>query len=233
MTSPELVSSQERKGASATPEASHANGERRRLPTRWQSTWLFVRSDLAAIARSWLCRGFFLASILVTIIELKGMQAAQKPASQMLETVYVTYLLVWMHGIIFIAGAALLREADCLNDAILSRGVTRGEYIVGKSISRCVASGKAFTGSAMPVDARWRRHACMRCRLRACASSASRRPKRDAPGFARLVRRWPRAWSRLRKSRRPNRRSKGRLRSIAAADRQVSCWCFCLALRSR
>ena len=152
MTSRELVSSQERNGASATPEASHAKGERRRLPTRWQSTWLFVRSDLAAIARSWLCRGFFLASILVTIIELKGMQAAQKPASQMLETVYVTYLLVWMHGIIFIAGAALLREADCLNDAILSRGVTRGEYIIGKSISRCVAIFVMLTLVLLPTS---------------------------------------------------------------------------------
>jgi multidrug efflux pump subunit AcrA (membrane-fusion protein) len=73
------------------------------------------------------------------MLELKGMQAKQQPASQILEAVYVTYLVVWMHAVIFIAGAALMREADCLNDAILSRGVTRGEYIIGKLISRSLA----------------------------------------------------------------------------------------------
>jgi len=111
----------------------------RRFPTRWQSTWLFVRADLGAIAGSWLCRGFLLASAAVTMLALKGMQAEQKAASQMLEAVYAMYLLVWMHGIIFIAGSALAREADCLADAVLSRGVTRGEYITGKLVSRCLA----------------------------------------------------------------------------------------------
>ena len=109
------------------------------FPTRWQAIRLFTRADLGSLARSWLCRGFFIASAVITILELKGMQAKQQPASQMLEAVYVTYLVVWMHAVIFIAGAALMREADCLNDAILSRGVTRGEYIIGKLISRSLA----------------------------------------------------------------------------------------------
>ena len=67
-----------------------------------------------------------------TVLELKGMQAQQKAASQMLEAVYATYLLVWMHGVIFIAGAALSRESDCLNDAVLSRGVAgvRGATLI-------------------------------------------------------------------------------------------------------
>ncbi len=111
----------------------------RRFPGHLQTTWLFVRADMGAIARSWLCRGFWLVSLVLTLLMLKGMQAEQKNAAQMLEAVYATYLLVWMHGVIFIAGSALAREADCLNDAILSRGVTRGEYIIGKLASRCLA----------------------------------------------------------------------------------------------
>jgi multidrug efflux pump subunit AcrA (membrane-fusion protein) len=111
-----------------------------------------VRADLAAIARSWLCRGFLLASALLTMLELKGMQAKQQPASQMLEAVYATYLLVWMHGVVFIAGAALMREADCLNDAILSRGVTRAEYILGKLISRCLAILFIVGGVLLPTS---------------------------------------------------------------------------------
>jgi multidrug efflux pump subunit AcrA (membrane-fusion protein) len=96
-------------------------------------------ADLSVMSRSWLCRGFVLASALLSVLALKGMQAEQKVASQMLEAVYATYLLVWMHGVIFIAGAALSREQDCLNDAILSRGITRGEYITGKLIARSLA----------------------------------------------------------------------------------------------
>lgn len=123
----------------AVKDAFPAAPSPRRMPSCWQSIRLFIRTDLTAVGRSWLCRGFFLASVVITLIELKGMQSEQKSASQMLETVYVTYLLVWMHGIIFVAGAALMREADCLNDAILSRGVTRGEYILGKLAARIIA----------------------------------------------------------------------------------------------
>lgn len=124
-------------GGTNSCESRHAPA--RRVPGRWQTTALFVRSDLASVARSWLGRGFLVASAVVTMLVLKGMQAEQKAASQMLEAVYAMYLLVWMHAIIFIAGSALVRESECLNDAILCRGVTRGEYITGKLISRCLA----------------------------------------------------------------------------------------------
>lgn len=127
-------------------------GNARRVPSHWRTVCLFVRSDLGAIARSWLCRGFFLASGILTVLELKGMQAKQQPASQMLEAVYATYLLVWMHGVVFIAGAALMREADCLNDAILSRGVTRAEYIIGKLTARCLAILFILGGVLVPTS---------------------------------------------------------------------------------
>jgi multidrug resistance efflux pump len=133
-------------------QASSATKAARRPPTRWQSIRLFIRADLAAMARSWLCRGFFLASVVITVLELKGMQAGQKAASQMLEAVYATYLLVWMHGVIFIAGSALAREADCLNDAILSRGITRGEYIIGKLLARCLAIVFLIAGTLLPTS---------------------------------------------------------------------------------
>jgi multidrug efflux pump subunit AcrA (membrane-fusion protein) len=70
----------------------------------------------------------------------------------MLETVYATFLLVWMHGIVFIAGSALTREGDCLNDAILCRGVTRGEFISGKILSRCLAVLLMVGGILLPAS---------------------------------------------------------------------------------
>jgi multidrug resistance efflux pump len=120
-------------------EVPSASVQARRLPSHWHSIRLLARADLQAVARSWLCRGFFLASALITVLMLKAMQAEQKVASQMLEAIYTTYVVVWMHGVIFIAGGALTREADCLNDAILCRGLTRGEYIIGKLAARCLA----------------------------------------------------------------------------------------------
>ncbi len=108
-------------------------------PTWWQSTLILAGVDLASLWRSWLCRGFFLVSAVVAVITLKGLQSEEATASMMLEVVYTTYLLVWMHAVIFVAGSALMREQDCLTEAILSRGVTRGEYIGAKLIARSVA----------------------------------------------------------------------------------------------
>jgi multidrug resistance efflux pump len=135
------------------PGVSDGPGSKgRRLPSRWHSIVVLTLADFDAIWRSWLCRGFLLASALVTILELKGLQAKQQTASQMLEAVYVTYILVWMHGVIFIAGSALAREQDCLSDAILSRGITRGEYMSGKLLARCLAILLMIGGVLLPAS---------------------------------------------------------------------------------
>jgi multidrug resistance efflux pump len=60
--------------------------------------------------------------------------------------------LVWMHAVIFIAGAAFSREADCLNEAILCRGVTRGEYVIGKLGARCLALVVMVVGILLPAS---------------------------------------------------------------------------------
>jgi multidrug resistance efflux pump len=111
----------------------------RQLPGTWHSVRVLAVADLGAVAGSWLCRGFLIASALLSVLMLKGMQAEQKVASQMLEALYSAYLLLWMHAVVFIAGAALSREQDCLNDALLSRGLTRGEYMGAKLLARSAA----------------------------------------------------------------------------------------------
>lgn len=128
------------------PVATTANGDLaevkalgRPLPSRWQSLRVMVRSDLDAVAGSWLCRGFLLVSAMLSLLTLKGMQSEQKLASQMLEALYSSYIVLWMHAVIFVAGSALSREQDCLNDALLSRGITRGEYFGGKVLARSIA----------------------------------------------------------------------------------------------
>jgi multidrug resistance efflux pump len=125
--------------ATARPPDARPAATQRRIPAWGRTLAILALADLEAMWRSWLCRGFFLASAVVSVLAFKGMRAEQKVASQMLEAVYVTYLLIWMHGVIFIAGSALSREQECLNDAILSRGLTRGEYIGGKLLARGLA----------------------------------------------------------------------------------------------
>ena len=107
--------------------------------------------DLVSMTQSWLVRGFFLASAGLTILGLKGMQAEQQVASKMLETVFVSYIVLWMHAVIFIAGGALAREQHCLNDAILCRGITRGEYLFGKLLARCSMIALLITGVLLPA----------------------------------------------------------------------------------
>ncbi len=133
------------------PSSATDAGRKRSGPSGLRSIWLLAQMDLRGVAVSWLYRGFLGVVVLLTVLQLKGMQAEGKVASAMLEAVLVTYLLVWMHGVIFISGGALTREADCLNDAILSRGVTRGEYVFGKLLSRCVAILGAFALILIPA----------------------------------------------------------------------------------
>ena len=100
---------------------------------------------------SWLVRGFFLISAAVSVLTLKSLQADQKVASQMLEAVFASYVVLWMHAVIFIAGSALTREQHCLNDAILSRGITRGEYLSGKLLARWVMVALLILGVLLPA----------------------------------------------------------------------------------
>jgi multidrug efflux pump subunit AcrA (membrane-fusion protein) len=141
-------------GDSAPPgtEAVRPSTIARRIPGRFASLRLLAAADMDSILRSWLTRGFLIASGLLTVLALKGMQADDKTASQMLEAAYVTYLLLWMHGVIFIAGGAFAREQDCLNDAILSRGLTRGEYIGGKLLARGLAILVMIGGVLLPAS---------------------------------------------------------------------------------
>lgn len=132
----------------ASPDANRATP--RRAPSRLEAVATLARADAASMWQSWLCRGFLLTTAVLSVLTLKGMQAEQKVASAMLEAVYSMYLVVWMHGVVFIAGSALTREQECLNEAILSRGLTRGEYLAGKLVARGLAILAMIGGVLLP-----------------------------------------------------------------------------------
>lgn len=121
------------------------------VPGRGKSIRMLMWDDVRAMLGSWLVRGFFLISAALSILALKGLQAEQKVASQMLEAVFASYVVLWMHAVIFIAGGALAREQHCLNDAILCRGITRGEYLFGKLFARCLMIALLIVGVLLPA----------------------------------------------------------------------------------
>ena len=137
--------------ARARPPASSV-ATPRIVPSTLRTLRVLVLTDLQACTRSWLVRGFFVVTLLVSILALKGMQGNQASASQMLETLYSTYILIWMHGIIFIAGSALIREQECLGDAILSRGITRSEYISAKLFARLLTTICLIAAVILPAS---------------------------------------------------------------------------------
>ena len=118
---------------------------------RGRTIRMLMGVDMRAMLGSWLVRGFFLTSAALSLLALKGMQAEQKVASEMLEAVMASYVVLWMHAVIFIAGGALSREQHCLNDAILCRGITRGEYLGGKILARCLMVGLLIVGVLLPA----------------------------------------------------------------------------------
>ncbi len=132
------------------PPPGQSGSAQEAVSSRWKTIRILMGVDMRSMLGSWLVRGFFLASAALSILSLKGMQAEQKVASQMLEAVFATYVVLWMHAVIFIAGGALAREQHCLNDAILSRGITRGEYLGGKLLARCLMIALLIVGVLLP-----------------------------------------------------------------------------------
>lgn len=68
-----------------------------RSPGRWATIGMLTRGDAFAMTGSWLVRGFALVTGIATVLTLKGMQAEQRAASQMLEAVYASYVAVGSH----------------------------------------------------------------------------------------------------------------------------------------
>ncbi len=111
MVKTEMNESKSADSASVTTSAEILNRPvQRKLPGRFRSYWVLARSDLTSISRSWMVRGFLLCTALITVLQLKGMQANKEVASRMLEAVYAMYLLVWMHGVILLPGALSLEN---------------------------------------------------------------------------------------------------------------------------
>ena len=152
-------------------------GFRERLIARLHS-WLLpyaavVGADLAALARSWVLRAWFVLTALVAIytimqgsvalpLELPARQVVsaflspdmpQKGPARPIAELLEWYLLVWVTFVIILAGGAITSELGVVADSILSRGISRWQYLMGKWTARVVAVLAVYMVVMIPAAA--------------------------------------------------------------------------------
>jgi ABC-type transport system involved in multi-copper enzyme maturation permease subunit len=102
-------------------------------------TALFT-TELLALSRSWVLRGWLialgLAEFFMLTRALLRAPGSAVPASTVLATTLDAFLLVWSIVIIVLGAGSVSLESDVISDSILSRPCTRTQFISAKFASR-------------------------------------------------------------------------------------------------
>lgn len=94
-----------------------------------------LENDLSTMISSWGVRIWAILAALQALITLPaGM--SEGPASQALADILGTYPLIWSTFAIILSAGAVSSEAGVVADSILSKAVTRYEYVLSKLASR-------------------------------------------------------------------------------------------------
>ncbi|MBI5961173.1 MAG: hypothetical protein HY866_20720 [Chloroflexi bacterium] len=107
-----------------------------------------LEADLKTMTHSWVVRiwGLLLiAQILITI----PAAASEGTAAVSLSDLLGTFPLIWAIVVILISAGAVSSEAGVVADSILSKAVTRYEYILAKLTSRLLAVIALYLASAI------------------------------------------------------------------------------------
>jgi ABC-type transport system involved in multi-copper enzyme maturation permease subunit len=110
--------------------------------------WALLEADLKVMAGSWVVRiwGLLLiAQILVTI----PTAATQGTAAISLSDLLGTFPLIWAIVVILNSAGAVSSETGVVADSILSKAITRYEYILAKLISRLLTNLLLYLISAL------------------------------------------------------------------------------------
>ncbi len=94
-----------------------------------------LQADLASMARSWVARiwlGLMAVQSLLTIPSALG----EEPAAEALAGLLATFPLIWSTFAIIVSSGAISSEAGVVADSILSKAVTRYEYVLAKFSAR-------------------------------------------------------------------------------------------------
>jgi ABC-type transport system involved in multi-copper enzyme maturation permease subunit len=112
-----------------------------------------VSNDIANQFRSWLVRGWLAGSALVALIVVVTASGQTTEASRVVSGGLSLYLFALSVVVILVAASAVSSEAGVLADAILSRAVTRDDYLLAKFTARLLVIGAAYLAVVAPFVA--------------------------------------------------------------------------------
>ncbi len=97
-----------------------------------------LEADLISTARSWVVRIWLGLTAVLALVTILSASAEGLLASEVLASLLATYPLIWSTFAILVSGGAISSEAGVVGDSILSKAVTRYEYILAKMTSRLI-----------------------------------------------------------------------------------------------
>jgi len=108
-----------------------------------------LENDLKSMVSSWGVRIWLGLAALLAIVSLP-VALSERPGAQALAEVLGTYPLIWSTFAIVLSAGAVSSETGVVADSILSKAVTRYEYIVAKLASRLVTVLGVYLLVAIP-----------------------------------------------------------------------------------
>ncbi len=97
-----------------------------------------LEADLISLTRSWVVRIWLGLTAVLALVTVLSAPSDGLPASEALSNLLATYPLIWSTFAIVVSGGAVASEAGVVADSILSKAVTRYEYILAKMTSRLI-----------------------------------------------------------------------------------------------
>jgi hypothetical protein len=108
-----------------------------------------IENDLRSMISSWGVRIWLVLAIFQAIITLPA-AISEGPAAQALADVLGSYPIIWSTFAIVLSAGAVSSEAGVVADSILSKAVTRYEYILAKLFSRILVVLGVYLLVALP-----------------------------------------------------------------------------------
>lgn len=126
---------------------------------RWLPYWAVLQADFTQVLRGWVWRTWVGVCLAATACWLVYRLGAHKEAGLVQEaSVYLTQLVRWMllgsvGLVVILAAGSISSERGTLADSILSRGISRRQYYLGKLHARigAVMAGFFLVGLAATV----------------------------------------------------------------------------------
>lgn len=121
------------------------------LPISWTAVWALARVEATALHRSWLVRLWAGFALLTSVLPILLVADAESPVS---ETI-AGWLAIYFAPSAIVAGVlgagAIAQEVEVAADSILTRAVTRLDYVAAKLLSRVGAVLLVHSAATLPL----------------------------------------------------------------------------------